>query len=195
MDDLKKVPVEVSARHLHLSQEDQDALFGPGYEMHIIKDLSQTGQWAAEEKVTVKGPKGEMRVRVLGPCRKRTQVELARTDCFALGIDAANRLSGDLDGTPGCTVVGPKGELEIGEGVIVPLRHIHISDDEAAARGLSHGDIRSVTVGGKRGATFHEVHVRVHPSFRLAMHLDTDEGNTVWADREGTEGELLDDHA
>lgn len=191
MEDLKKVPVEVSARHVHLSQQDQDALFGPGYEMRVVKDLSQTGQWAAEEKVVVRGPKGEFKARVLGPCRSRTQVELSRTDCFALGIPAEARLSGTLDGTPGCTVVGPKGEVALNEGVIVPLRHIHISDKEAEARGLSHGDVRMVKVGGPRGATFHEVHIRVHETFRLAMHLDTDEGNAVWADQQGTAGELV----
>ncbi len=189
--ELAKVPVEVSARHVHLSQADQDALFGPGYGMKKLKDLSQTGQWAAEETVTVKGPKGQLKCRFLGPCRKQTQVEFARTDCFALGIPAALRISGDLKGTPGCTIVGPKGELAIPEGVIVPLRHIHIRDTEAAERGIKNGDRMTVRVGGSRGATFSEVHVRVDPSFRLAMHLDTDEGNAVWADMQGAAGEFV----
>ncbi|MEY4744660.1 MAG: hypothetical protein RL272_605 [Candidatus Parcubacteria bacterium] len=188
---LAAVPVEVSARHVHLSQADQDALFGPGYEMKKLKDLSQTGQWAAEEVLTVKGPKGQLKARFLGPCRKRTQVELARTDCFALGVKGVVRLSGSLEGTPGCTIIGPKGSVDIPEGVIVPLRHIHISDAEAAARGMKTGDRMTVRVAGTRGATFHEVHVRVDPSFRLAMHLDTDEGNAVWGDMPGTTGEML----
>jgi putative phosphotransacetylase len=189
---LRNVPVEVSARHVHLSQQDQDALFGPGYEMKPLKDLSQTGQWAAEETVVVRGPKGELKARVLGPCRKQTQVEFARTDCFSTGIKAELRISGDLKGTPGCALVGPKGTVDIPEGVIVPLRHIHISDTEAAERGIKNGDVRTVKVAGARGVAFHEVHVRVHPTFRMAMHLDTDEGNAVWADMKGGAGELLD---
>lgn len=188
---LAQITVEVSARHLHLSQADQDALFGPGYEMKKLKDLSQTGQWAAEETVMIKGPKGQLKARYLGPCRKQTQVELARTDCFALGIKAELRLSGDLKGTPGCTIVGPKGEIAVPEGVIVPLRHIHISDAEAAERGMKTGDRMTVKVEGARGVTFHEVHVRVDPSFRMAMHLDTDEGNAIWADVAGAKGEIL----
>lgn len=189
---LKKVPVEVSARHVHLSQADQDVLFGPGYEMKKLKDLSQTGQWAAEETVVVAGPKGQLKCRYLGPCRKQTQVEFSRSDCFAAGIPPALRLSGDLKGTSGCTITGPKGTVTIPEGVIVPLRHIHISDKEAAERGIKNGDRRVVTVAGERGVVFNEVHVRVDPTFRLAMHLDTDEGNAVWADMKGGEGEFQD---
>ncbi|HTK04328.1 MAG TPA: phosphate propanoyltransferase [Candidatus Eisenbacteria bacterium] len=188
---LAAITVEVSARHLHLSQADQDALFGPGYEMKKLKDLSQTGQWAADETVMIKGPKGQLKARFLGPCRKQTQVELARTDCFALGVKAELRLSGDLKGTPGCTIVGPKGSIDIPEGVIVPLRHIHISDTEAAARGMKTGDRMTVKVEGARAVTFHEVHVRVDPTFRMAMHLDTDEGNSIWADMAGAKGEIM----
>lgn len=188
--ELRTVPVEVSARHVHLSQADQDALFGPGYEMKKLKDLSQTGQWAAEETVVVKGPKGELKCRYLGPVRKQTQVEFSRTDCFMTGIPPALRISGDLTGTPGCTIIGPKGTVAVSEGVIVPLRHIHIRDTEAAERGLKSGDRVTVKVPGDRGVTFHEVHVRVDPSFRLAMHLDTDEGNAVWAAMQGGTGEI-----
>src|SRR5688500_20339597 len=118
---LAAITVEVSARHLHLSQVDQDALFGPGYEMKKLKDLSQTGQWAAEETVMIKGPKGQLKARYLGPCRKQTQVELARTDCFALGVKAELRLSGDLKGTPGCTIGGPKGTGDHPERVVEPV--------------------------------------------------------------------------
>lgn len=188
--ELRQVPVEVSARHVHLSRADQDILFGPGYEMKKLKDLSQTGQWAADETVMVKGPKGELKCRYLGPVRKQTQVEFSRSDCFATGIKAELRLSGDLKGTPGCTVVGPKGSVDIPEGVIVPLRHIHIRDTEAAERGIKTGDVVRVAVTGERGVIFERVHVRVDPTFRLAMHLDTDEGNAVWAAMQGGSGEI-----
>lgn len=191
--ELSKIKVEVSARHVHLAQEDQDVLFGKDYEMNQMKDLSQTGQWAADESVTVKGPKGELKTRVLGPCRKQTQVELSRTDCFKLGLyEPEVRLSGNLEGTPGCELIGPKGSVTLKEGVIVPLRHIHISDEEAEARGLKTGDIKSVRVGGERAVIFEQVHVRTHPSFRMALHLDTDEGNTMWADKADNEGEIID---
>lgn len=185
------VRIEVSARHLHLSQEDQDALFGEGYEMKQIKDLSQTGQWAAEEKVTVKGPKGDLECRVLGPCRPRTQVELAASDARKLGIDAPLRLSGDLDGSAGCTLAGPKGEVELKEGVIRAKRHLHISDTEAEEYGVKSGDIISVRVPGEAPATFHDIEVRVKPAFRANIHLDTDEANAVLLKGQGKTGEIV----
>jgi len=188
---MKKVRVEVSARHVHLSQADQDKLFGSGHEMKVIKDLSQPGQWAAEETVIVRGPKSELKLRNLGPCRGQTQVELAKTDCFALGIKAELRLSGDLKGTPGCKIIGPQGEIDLTEGCIVPLRHIHISDKQAAERGLKGGDKVRVAVPGPRGVVFEEVSVRVNPNFDLACHLDTDEGNAAWADMKGVDGEII----
>ncbi len=187
---LAMVPVEVSAHHTHLSQEHQDILFGEGYEMTIKKDLSQTGQWATEEKVTVKGPRGELTLRVLGPCRDKTQVELSKTDCVRIGIAFHLGLSGMLKDTAGCTLVGPAGTVELEEGVIVPFRHIHIRDTEAEERGLKNGDIVSVEVGGPRGVVFNEVHVRVRDTFRMALHLDTDEGNAAWVIMFGTEDEL-----
>lgn len=185
------VRIEVSARHLHLSQADQDALFGPGYGMKILKDLSQTGQWAAEEKVTIRGPKGELECRVLGPCRKRTQVELAASDARRIGIDAPLRLSGDLDGSAGCTLVGPKGELEIREGVIRAKRHLHISDTEAEDVGVKDGDIISVRVPGDAPATLHDIAVRVKPDFRGNIHIDTDEANAVMLKGQGVTGEIV----
>ncbi len=188
---LRKVRYEVSAHHVHLSQADQDKLFGPGYQPKILKDLSQRGQWAAEETLVVKGPKGDMKVRYLGPVRKQTQVELSRTDCFALGFKADLRLSGDLKGTPGCKLVGPKGEIDLPEGVMVALRHIHISDTQAAERGLKNGDKVRVRAAGVRAVVFEEVNIRVHPTFDLSMHLDTDEGNAIWADAKGGEGEII----
>ncbi|MEK9152227.1 MAG: phosphate propanoyltransferase, partial [Patescibacteria group bacterium] len=170
---MQELPIEVSARHVHLSQADQDAVFGPGYEMKILKPLSQTGQWAAEDKVMVKGPKGEIECRVLGPCRKQTQVELAQSDAVRIGIKAPIRLSGDLMGSGACSVAGPSGSVELKEGAIVALRHLHISDTEAAKVGVKQGDVISVEIGGDRGLTVHRIHVRVDPSFRMNVHLDT----------------------
>ncbi len=190
-DNLMKVPLEVSARHVHLSQKDQDALFGEGYVMNIMKELSQSGQWAAEERVTVRGPKGEVTARVLGPCRRQTQVEMSKTDCLKVGIEPTLRLSGNLVGTPGCNLIGPAGEVKLEEGVLVAKRHVHMSEEEAEARGLKKDDIVSVRIPGERGLTFHEVHVRVDASFRLSAQFDTDEGNAAWLDVTGGEGEII----
>ena len=189
--DLMSVPVEVSARHIHPDQATQDALFGPGYAMRIAKDLSQHGQWAAEEKVTVKGPHGELAVRILGPCREKTQVELTRTECRQLGIPAVVRVSGDLAGTPGVRLIGPAGEITLDEGAVVVQRHIHISDRQAADRGLVKGQSVKVKVPGVRGVVFENVIVRVHPTFDLTLHLDTDEGNACGAEMKGGFGEMI----
>ncbi len=186
-----ELPIEVSARHVHLSQADQDVLFGPGYQMKIKKNLSQTGQWAAEEKVTVVGPKGKTECRVLGPCRPKTQVEFAYSDGFKIGIDVPMRESGKLDGTPGCTLIGPRGQLELKEGVIDPQRHLHISDTEAAERGLQKGDIISLYIPGQQAATYHNFIVRVHPTFRMNIHLDTDEGNACSLPTFGSKGRIV----
>jgi len=185
------VRVEISARHLHLSQEDQDALFGEGYGMKIVKELSQKGQWAAEEKVTVRGPSGELQCRVLGPCRPRTQIELAASDARKIGVDAPLRLSGDLDGSAGCTLVGPKGEIALQEGVIRAKRHLHISDAEAEEFGVKSGDVISVRVPGEAPATFHEIEVRVKPDFRANIHIDTDEANAVMLKEQGKAGTIV----
>lgn len=186
-----KVPVEVSARHTHLSQVDQDVLFGSGYEMKKMKDLSQPGQWAGEDKVTIRGPRGEMDIRVLGPCRAATQVELSKTTCRRLGIEPVLRISGDHEGTPGCTLVGSKGEVELTQGVIVAKRHIHLSDEQAAERGLEGVQTVDVRVGGERGVTFHNVILRINPGFDLHLHLDIDEGNAAWQDMLGGAGEII----
>ncbi|MFC1638951.1 phosphate propanoyltransferase [Patescibacteria group bacterium] len=190
-DDLMQVPVEVSARHVHLSQADQDALFGEGYEMPVAKDLSQPGQWAGEDKVTIRGPRGEMSCRVLGPCRSATQVEISKTECLKLGIEPALRVSGDHEGTPGCTLVGPKGEAELTSGVIVAKRHIHLSEAQAEERGLKGGDTVSVHVGGDRDITFNNVILRTNPNFDLHLHLDTDEGNAAWQEMGGGTGDII----
>lgn len=183
-----EVRIEYSARHVHLSQEHQDILFGKGYEMTPLKELSQTGQYACEEKVTVRGPEGEFECRVLGPCRPKTQVELAWSDGFRIGIPVPLRESGHHEGTPGCALIGPKGTVELVSGVINPRRHLHLSDEEAAERGLKKGDLISVYVPGEAPATFHDVIVRTHPTFRMNVHLDTDEANAVSLKTQGVIG-------
>jgi len=189
-----EVRVEYSARHVHLSQEHQDLLFGDGYQMKILKELSQTGQYACEEKVTVKGAKGQVDARILGPCRKQTQVELAFSDGFKLGIETPLRISGDLSGSGRCELIGPKGSVELTEGVINDQRHLHVSDKEAAALGLKQGDVISVRLPGDTPITVHEVAVRIHPSFRLNVHLDTDEANAASLAAQGASGTIVEAH-
>ncbi|MFA5853928.1 MAG: phosphate propanoyltransferase [Patescibacteria group bacterium] len=186
------VRIEYSARHVHLSQEHQDILFGAGYQMTQLKELSQTGQYAYEEKVIVKGAKGQAEARVLGPCRKQSQVELAFSDGFKLGIETPVRVSGDLAGTGKCELIGPKGSVELSEGVINDARHLHISDKEAEALGLKNGDVLSVRVPGDTPITVHDVAVRVHPSFRMNIHLDTDEANAASLSAQGAIGKIVD---
>ena len=175
---LAKVPVGISNRHIHLSQQDLEALFGPGYELTVRNDLSQTGQYAAEETVTVEGPKSSMaNVRILGPTRKETQIEISRTDSFGLGLKPPVRDSGFLDGSPGVTLIGPKGKVTLDKGVIIAQRHIHMTEAEAESFGVKDKELVSVRVGGERGVTFENVLVRVSNDFVLEMHIDTDEAN------------------
>lgn len=172
------IPIEVSAHHLHLQPEHVDILFGPGHELTVKADLSQPGQYACEERVDLIGPRGAVpRVRVLGPTRKQTQVEISRTEEFQLGIDAPVRASGDLKGSPGLMLKGPKGSIRIQEGVICALRHIHMSPEDALGYGLRDRDVVRIRIEGERPLSFGGVLVRVHPQYRLAMHVDTDEGN------------------
>ncbi len=187
----REVRIEYSARHVHLSQDHQDILFGPGYQMKILKELSQTGQYACGEKVIVKGSKGQAEARVLGPCRRQTQVELAFSDGFKLGIEMPVRVSGDLAGTGRCELIGPKGSVGLTEGVINDERHLHASEQEAEALGLKHGDVISVRVPGETPITVHQVAVRVHPSFRLNIHLDTDEANAASLSEQGRFGTIV----
>lgn len=177
---IRNVPVGVSARHVHLSPQHVEELFGPGHQLTVMKELSQPGQFAAEECVTLVGPRGTIeRVRILGPARGATQVEIARTDGFRLGINAPVRLSGDLAGTPGIEIVGPKGSIKIDEGVIVAARHIHMTPDQAAEYGLKDRDVVKVRVGGPRALIFENVIVRVRADFALDFHIDTDEANAA----------------
>lgn len=174
------IPVGVSNRHLHLSQADQDVLFGPGYEMTRIKDLSQPGQFACKETVTICGPKGAIeKVRVLGPVRSKTQVEILTGDGFKLGVSAPAKQSGDLAGTPGITIVGPKGSVQIQEGLIVAQRHIHMTPQDAEYYGVHDGQIVDIEVEGPRGGTFANVIVRANDASALECHLDTEEANAM----------------
>ncbi|MBQ3096475.1 MAG: phosphate propanoyltransferase [Clostridia bacterium] len=174
------VIIEASARHIHLSEADLAVLFGEGAKLTPKRELSQPGQYLSEERVSIVGPKGTIsNLGVLGPTRPATQVEVSFTDARALGIVPPIRESGDVAGTPGCKVVGPCGEVEIKEGVMVAKRHIHITPEDAEKYGLKDKQIVSVKVGGDRGITFGETVVRVSPKFRTRMHVDFDESNAA----------------
>ena len=179
---MEKILVETSARHIHLSQADLEALFGEGATLTNKKDLSQPGQFACVERVTLVGPKKELAgVSILGPVRPNTQVELSYTDARTLGITAPLRESGDVAGTPGLKLIGPKGEVEIAEGVIIAKRHIHMTPEDAANYGVENGQIVSVKIDSERSALLGDVVIRVSPKFKLAMHIDTDEANAACA--------------
>lgn len=176
----KFVPVGLSNRHLHLSKEHLDILFGEGFELTKLKDLSQPGQFAANEKVDIVGQKGTLKgVRILGPTRKDTQIEISVTDGFVLGVNPPVRDSGKIDGSPGAKIVGPKGEVTLEKGVIAAARHIHMHTSDAENFGLKDKDVVKVKVGGKRGLVFENVVVRVNPEYALEMHVDIDEGNAA----------------
>ena len=187
-----KVLVETSARHVHLTREHVDILFGKGHELTKKKDLSQPGQFACEERVTVKGAKKELAgVSVLGPERPATQVELSLTDARSIGVNAPVRESGDVAGTGACTLVGPCGEVTINEGVIAAKRHIHLDTATAENFGLSDKQIVSVKIDSDgRSNIFGDVVVRVSDKFAPAMHLDTDESNAAGC-VPGMEGEII----
>lgn len=184
-----KVEVEVSARHLHLSRRDIDKLFGIGYQLQTKNKISQTGQFATVETASVKGPKNYFKkLRIVGPERTSSQIELAVTDCFYLGINPVFHISGDTKGAPKLEVIGPKGKVKI--PAIVPLRHIHISDKEAIKYGLKNKQQVKVKIGGSRAVIFEKVVVRVHPTFRFRLHLETDEGNAAGV-KSGYKGEVI----
>lgn len=174
-----KLPIALSNKHIHLSQADVDALFGQGYELTHKKDLSQPGQYACEEMVEVVGPKGSTKMRVLGPVRPESQVEVSLADARGLGIAVPVRQSGDVEGTPGCKLVGPKGEVELERGVIVAARHIHMSLEDAEKFGVKDKDIVSVQTTGERALLFNNVLVRANAAFALEMHVDLEEGNAA----------------
>lgn len=171
--------VNSSARHCHLTQEAVEQLFGPGYQLTPMKWLYQEGQYAAKESVTLIGPRSRVisNLRILGPCRTLNQVELAFTDARALGFDIPVRMSGDIAGTPGCMLMGPHGFFEMPEGVIRAAIHVHMAPEDAEYYGVKHKDFMRLRVHGDCQASFEKMLVRVDPSFRLEVHLDTDEAN------------------
>lgn len=173
-----KVPVGVSNRHIHVTQSDLETLFGKGYSLKDMKSLSQPGQFAAEECVIIAGPKGSIeKVRILGPVRPETQIEISMTDSYKLGVKGVVKNSGDISGTPGCVVIGPKGTVILDKGVIVAARHVHMSTSEASQMGLKDLDLVSLKTSGSRSVTFNNVLVRVSDKFALDFHIDTDEAN------------------
>ncbi|MBQ8212576.1 MAG: phosphate propanoyltransferase [Clostridia bacterium] len=178
-----KVLVETSARHIHLTEEAVKVLYGEGAELVVKKMLSQPGQFAcANEKITLVGPKGQLTVSVLGPTRKANQVELSFTDARALGLAGVPvRESGDVAGTPGLKMVGPAGEVDIEEGVIIAKRHIHMTPEDAKAFGVEDKQVVKVKINSARTTVFDDVVCRVHPTYALAMHIDTDECNAACA--------------
>lgn len=188
----RPVLIETSARHVHVSREHLDILFGEGYELTKKKDLSQPGQFACEERVAVIGPKGQYpAVSILGPVRPATQVELSASDARSIGVTAPIRESGDIEGSGGCRIVGPKGEIEIEQGVIVAKRHIHATPADAEKYGLEDKQIVSVKVETDgRSLIFGDVVVRVSEKFSLAMHIDTDESNAA-ACKPGLMGDII----
>lgn len=188
---MKPIIVGVSNRHLHLSQTDLETLFGTGYQLTKLKDLGQPGQYAAEETVTLIGPKGSIPgVRVLGPVRSRTQVEVAMTDAYRLGVKPPVRDSGNLEGAAPITIEGPCGQVELDAAVILAWRHIHMHTSDAEAYGVKDKEMVQVRVGGDRGVIFNNVLVRVRDDFALEMHVDTDEANAAML-RNGDEVEIV----
>lgn len=174
-------PVGISNRHIHLSPEDLATLFGNGHELTPLKQLSQPGEFASRDVVALVGPKGVIEgVRVVGPTRKQSQVEISVTDSYRLGVRPPVRISGQLEGTPGITVVGPQGLLHLSQGLIIAARHLHLPLDMAEELGLDNGSVISARVEGLRAVTFGEVAVRVSNKYRLELHLDTDEANGAY---------------
>ena len=175
------IPIGISNRHIHLSKKDLETLFGEGYELTPMKELSQPGQYACRELLTIIGP--SMRpienVRVLGPVRKASQVEISMTDSYVLKVKPPVRESGNIQGSAPIRIVGPKGVVELDEGCIIANRHIHMSPSEAEMFGLKDGDYVDIDVNGKRKTRWYDVQVRVHKDFRLEMHVDTDDANSA----------------
>ncbi|MDI6641925.1 MAG: phosphate propanoyltransferase [Elusimicrobiota bacterium] len=179
MNKEKLIPGGIAVRHMHISSADLEILFGKGYKLTKLRDLTQTGEYASNETVTLVGPKLKalQGVRILGPERKNTQIELSLTDAIYLGVNPPVRASGDISGSAGITVVGPKGSINLTEGVIIAKRHIHMSPEDAKNFNLKDGDTVDVEYIGERGVIFRNVQIRVKDNFVLEFHIDTDEGN------------------
>ncbi|MGL5191554.1 MAG: phosphate propanoyltransferase [Cetobacterium sp.] len=174
------IPVGISNRHIHLKQDDIDILFGKDYRLNKLKDLSQKDQFAAKEVVTICGPKSVIeKVRVLGPARKETQIEVSISDCLKLGIKGKVKMSGDILETPGVTLIGPKGTVVLSKGIIVSQRHIHMNEEDSKRFGVLNGDVVSIKIDGIRGGQYDNTCVRVDKRFTLECHLDTEEANAL----------------
>ena len=188
-----EIPIGISARHCHITQEHLEILFGPGHQLTKFRDLNQPGEFAAKETVTVVGPNRRVfeRVRILGPTRKFTQVELAYTDGVYLGIDLPLRISGNIKNSAPIILVGPKGVLHLPEGAIRAMRHIHMDPQVAASKGLKAGDTVDVQVPGPLSVTFHDVVLRTGEGLKTEMHIDTDEANTAGLDPRNAVGLLV----
>lgn len=174
------IPVGISNRHIHLSIEDLNRLFGEGYQLTKLKDLSQPGQFACKETVTVCGPKGAIeKIRILGPVRSKTQIEIVKGDCYKLGVGTESRMSGDLQGTPGITLVGPKGSVQTTEGLIIAQRHIHMTPEDAKHFRVHDGQVVSVEFDGPRGGILYNTVIRANDASALEFHIDTEEANAL----------------
>jgi len=188
----RKVIIEGSGKHCHVTQDTLDKLFGEGFKLEVKKMLSQPGQYATPHKITVVGPRRSAELTILGPCRKADQVEISLSDATSLGFTAPIRESGDIEGSPGCKLVGPKGEVEISEGVIIAKRHLHITPEDAAKFGVSDKQIIKVKIDGDRALIYDEVVVRASPDFATYMHVDYDEFNAAALSASNSTGEIVD---
>ena len=174
------IPVGISNRHIHLSQGDLETLFGAGYQLTKTKDLSQPGQYACKETVIMAGPKGAIeKVRILGPVRSESQAEILQADCFKLGVTAPVKLSGDLAGTPGVTLIGPQGSVYLKRGLMIAQRHIHMTPEDAANLGVRDGERVTIQIDGLRGGTYTNVVIRANSASALEFHVDTEEANAM----------------
>jgi len=178
--DDNSIPVGISNRHIHLSQADLETLFGAGYQLTKTKDLSQPMQYACKETLIIAGPKGAIeKVRILGPVRSQSQVEILQADCFKLGITAPVRLSGDLQGTPGITLIGPKGSILLSKGLVIAQRHIHMTLEDAKNFCVTDGEKVTIQIDGLRGGTYSNVVIRANNTSALEFHIDTEEANAM----------------
>lgn len=174
------IPVGISNRHIHLSQGDLETLFGAGYQLTKTKDLSQPGQYACKETVIMAGPKGAVeKVRILGPVRSESQAEILQADCFKLGVTAPVKLSGDLAGTPGVTLIGPQGSVYLRRGLMIAQRHIHMTPEDAVNLGVRDGERVTIQIEGLRGGTYTNVVIRANSASSLEFHVDTEEANAM----------------
>ena len=186
-----KIPIEISARHIHLCEKDLEMLFGKNYRLKKLRNLSYLSNFAAKETITLQNGKNAIKdVRIIGPLRKQTQVEISFTDAIFLDLAAPIRKSGNLKNSASIVLIGPKGKIKLEQGLIIPWRHIHFNKVKAKKLGLEENDLVSVRIKGKRGLVFNNVLIRLHEDFKTFMHLDTDEGNACNITRKG-QGDLI----